>query len=99
MTSGQKGQENTTDVLEPNNRKNVGRPAVLNEVHKKYIIGIYDDNLSARPDQATNSLANEFAGLKIGEIAVYYFMKSECNLTFLKSIIHSAQKNNSDNIA
>ncbi|KAG1163427.1 hypothetical protein G6F37_001207 [Rhizopus arrhizus] len=77
MTSGQKGQENTTDVLEPNNRKNVGRPAILNEVHKKCIIGIYDDNLSARPDQAMNSLANEFAGLMIGKIAVYNFMKNE----------------------
>lgn len=38
-----KDQENPTDILELNNGKKVGRPSILNEVHKKDLINFYDD--------------------------------------------------------
>jgi hypothetical protein len=49
------------------NGEKVGRPAFLNEVHKKHLIGFYDDSLSALPDQSMDSLTIEFADSKIRE--------------------------------
>ncbi|KAG1574860.1 hypothetical protein G6F48_013255 [Rhizopus delemar] len=93
-----KDQENSSDILELNNGKKVGRPSILNEEHKRHLVSFYDDNPSAIVDQAMDSLTSEFTGLKIGKTSVYNFMTRECNLTFKKAHMHSIQRNSPDNI-
>ncbi|CEP08936.1 hypothetical protein [Parasitella parasitica] len=97
MTPGQAAKQLGVN-RQLNNGKKVGRPSILNEVHKKHLISFYDDNPSAVVDQAMASLTSKFAGLKIGKTAVYNFMTSECNLTFKKAHMYSIQRNSPDNI-
>ncbi|KAG1489113.1 hypothetical protein G6F47_012156 [Rhizopus delemar] len=62
-----KDQENSSDILELNNGKKVGRPSILNEEHKRHLVSFYDDNASAVVDQAMDSLTRTRAEVIVPE--------------------------------
>ncbi|KAG2207889.1 hypothetical protein INT47_010873 [Mucor saturninus] len=73
--------------------KKVGRPALLNEEHKKHLEETFIDHPSATLDQAIESLTNQFSELKVTKTTVYNFMTEKCALSFKKAHFHSKERN------
>lgn len=78
--------------------KKAGRPALLNEDHKKHLEEKFIDHPSATLDQAMESLTGQFTDLKVTKTTVYNFMTEKCALSFKKAHFHSKERNSAINI-
>ncbi|KAG1138214.1 hypothetical protein G6F37_010694 [Rhizopus arrhizus] len=65
--------------------KRQGRPPLLNENHKQYLIRFMNQNPLAGLNQALENLLNQFPGLSVSKSTLYNFMTKECNLSFKKT--------------
>ncbi|CEP16997.1 hypothetical protein [Parasitella parasitica] len=71
----------------------VGRPAILNEEHQKYLVEMIDENPSLVLDQMMDSLTSQFEGLQISKTAFYNFVKDKCRISVKRAYFHSVERN------
>lgn len=59
----------------------------LDEKHKIHLLNFYDSNPQARVVDAVCSLTEKFESFTLKESSVRSFLKTECNLSFKKSLV------------
>ncbi|KAI8368771.1 hypothetical protein BD560DRAFT_371154, partial [Blakeslea trispora] len=74
-------------------KKKVGRPKILNEEHKGFLLQKYSEDPRATVNEAMESLASQFEGLKIAKTAVHDFMVNDCALTIKKAHFEPKERN------
>ncbi|KAI8384130.1 hypothetical protein BD560DRAFT_364333 [Blakeslea trispora] len=78
---------------EEKEKKKVGRPKILNEEHKGFLLQKYSEDPRATVNEAMESLASQFEGLKIAKTAVHDFMVNDCALTIKKAHFEPKERN------
>lgn len=68
----------------------VGRPALLDDGHKKFIV---DDQSSLVLDQMMESLTASFIELEISKTALYNFVTKNCKISLKRAHFHSVDRN------
>ncbi|KAG1415261.1 hypothetical protein G6F58_006563 [Rhizopus delemar] len=77
----------------------VGRPPVLKDVHRDYLINLVDeDDTGMTLDQMMDSLTNQFDGLEIKKSAFHTFVKEKCRISCKKSYFYPEDRNCPDKI-
>ncbi|KAI8338822.1 hypothetical protein BD560DRAFT_440058 [Blakeslea trispora] len=66
-------------------KKRVGRPKILNEEHKRFLLEKYSEDPRATINEAMESLTSQFEELKIAKTAVHNFMINDRALTIKKA--------------
>ncbi|KAI8079072.1 uncharacterized protein B0P05DRAFT_571762 [Gilbertella persicaria] len=66
-------------------KKKVGRPKILCDKHKEFLLEKYGEDSKATVDEAVESLISHFVGLKAAKTTVYEFMTKDCALTMKKA--------------
>ncbi|KAG1474854.1 hypothetical protein G6F56_000093 [Rhizopus delemar] len=75
-----------------------GRPALLDDSHKKFIVDLVDDQPSLVLDQMTESLTASFIELEISKTALYNFVTKNCNVSLKRAHFHSVDRNSLEKI-
>ncbi|GAN06739.1 conserved hypothetical protein [Mucor ambiguus] len=70
-----------------------GRPALLDDSHKKFIVDLVDDQPSLVLDQMMESLTASFIELEISKTALYNFVTKNCNISLKRAHFHSVDRN------
>ncbi|ORE12625.1 hypothetical protein BCV71DRAFT_280559 [Rhizopus microsporus] len=89
--SWKKKYEMGEDVLKE--KKEAGRPAILNEEHQKYLLDLVDDNPFLVLDQMMESLTSQFEGLEISKTSLYNFVKKECKISVKRAYFYLQNRN------
>jgi transposase len=79
-------------------KKKVGRPKILNNERKQFLLQKYGEDSRATVSEAVESLTTQFMGLKIAKSAVHDFMTNECALTIKKAHFEPKERNSPDSI-
>ncbi|KAI8339824.1 hypothetical protein BD560DRAFT_458912 [Blakeslea trispora] len=83
------------DQEEEEEKKKVGRPNIINEEHKRFLLQKYNEDPRATVNEAMESLTSQFEGLEIAKkkTAVHDFMVNDCALTIKKAHFEPKERN------
>lgn len=76
----------------------VGRPPVLTEDHKEFLINLVDEKPSLVLEEMVESLTSQFSDLQIQKSAVHSFITKKCNISLKRAHFHSIERNSPDKI-
>jgi transposase len=68
----------------------VGRPAVLNDIHKNYLTSLVGEKSSIVLDEMMKSLT-KFTDLKISKNSLHEFVTEKCRISLKRSHFHSIE--------
>ncbi|KAG1139787.1 hypothetical protein G6F37_009497 [Rhizopus arrhizus] len=75
----------------------VGRPAVLNDIHKNYLTNLVGVKSSIVLDEMMKSLT-KFTDLKISKNSLHEFVTEKCRISLKRAHFHSIERNNPQKI-
>lgn len=78
--------------------RKTGRPRLLGEEHKKFILDCIDENPSAALEQVMEQLRQVFTGLKASKTTVHDFVRKSCNLSLKKAQFQPVDRNSEEKI-
>ncbi|KAG1488698.1 hypothetical protein G6F46_012114 [Rhizopus delemar] len=76
----------------------MGRPALLNDIHKDYLISLVDEKPSIVLDEMMGSLTAAFADLKISKSSLHEFVTENCRISLKRAHFHSIERNSPQKI-
>ena len=76
----------------------MGRPALLNDIHKDYLISLVNVKPSIVLDEMMGSLTTEFADLRISKSSLHEFVTEKCRISLKKAHFHSIERNSTQKI-
>lgn len=80
-------------IGESNGSKKVGRPAILTDIHKDYLVNFVDENPSIVLDDMMTAVTSQFAELKIKKSSLHSFVKEKCKIILKRAYFHSVERN------
>jgi transposase len=58
----------------------MGRPAILNDIHKDYLTSLVDEKSSIVLDEMMKSLTTQFTDLKVSKSSMHEFITENCRV-------------------
>lgn len=89
-------EEHPESIFESDKKK--GRKRILTEEYKQVVTDYIDANPPAVVAEITEHLVQQFNGLKVTYNTVYYFMRTECNLSLKQAEFRSVERNSLEKI-
>lgn len=76
----------------------IGRPVILDDDYKEFIVDLVDDQPSLVLDQMMEGLAASFINLEFSKAALYNFVTKNCKISLKRAHFHLVDRNSSEKI-